>query len=381
MLLDYEVLKFIWWILVGALLIGFAIADGMDLGVAMLLPFFGKTEEERAQIVATVSPHWDGNQVWLITAGGAIFAAWPVVYSAAFSGLYMALLLVLFALFFRPMAFDYRDKLENKKWRKAWDNALFGGSFVPALVFGVAFGNLLLGLPFYIDNMMRAHYDGFLLTALIPLLNPFAILAGLVSVGMLLVHGALWLQLRTDGAVADRAKKSVKLFVPFTIVAFAAAGVWVAFGIDGYKIVSQPALDSFPAPLDKVVLREPGAWLANYSLYPVTMLAPVVGFAGMLLALLFSVRNSPGKGFLSSALGITGIIATAGLSLFPFVMPSRTVPNSGLTMWDATSSHLTLTIMLGAVVIFLPIVLGYTTWCYVRMWGKIRAEISTRTSY
>lgn len=381
MLIDYEVLKFIWWILIGALLVGFAIADGMDLGVAMLLPFLGKTEPERAQIVATVTPHWDGNQVWLITAGGAIFAAWPMVYAAAFSGLYVALLLVLFALFFRPLAFDYREKLEDPKWRSTWDKALFGGSLVPALVFGVAFGNLLLGLPFHLDNMMRAHYEGFLATALLPLLNPFALLAGLVSVGMLLVHGALWLQMRTDGAVAERARKAVRIFAPFTIVAFALAGFWVAFGIEGYKIVTQPALDAAPTPLDKTVVREAGAWLANYKLYPVTLLAPIAGFAGMLLALAFSVWNRPGKGFLASALGVTGIVGTAGLSLFPFVMPSRTVLNSSLTLWDATSSHLTLTIMLGAVAIFLPIVLGYTAWCYVRMWGKVRAEISTRAGY
>lgn len=379
MLIDYEVLKFIWWILIGALLVGFAIADGMDLGVAILLPFLGKTEAERAQIVSTVTPHWDGNQVWLITAGGAIFAAWPLVYAAAFSGLYMALMLVLFALFFRPLAFDYREKLETQKWRNNWDKALFGGSLVPALVFGVAFGNLLLGLPFHLDNMMRSHYDGFLLTALLPLLNPFALLAGVVSVAMLVTHGAMWLQMRTEGPVAERARKAVRIFAPVTIVTFALAGLWVAFGIDGYKIVTQPALDAAPAPLDKEVIREAGAWLANYKLYPVTILAPVCGFAGMLLAFVLSLKNRPGKGFLASALGVTGIIGTAGLSLFPFVMPSRTVLNSSLTLWDATSSHLTLMIMFGVVAFFLPIVLGYTAWCYVRMWGKIRAEISSRS--
>lgn len=381
MLIDYEVLKFIWWILIGALLVGFAIADGMDLGVAILLPFLGKTEAERAQIVATVTPHWDGNQVWLITAGGAIFAAWPLVYAAAFSGLYMALLLVLFALFFRPLAFDYREKLEDAKWRRNWDKALFGGSLIPALVFGVAFGNLLLGLPFHLDNMMRSQYEGFLLTALLPLLNPFALLAGIVSVAMLVTHGAMWLQMRTEGPVTERARQAVKIFAPLTIILFALAGLWIACGIDGYKIISQPALDAKPAPLDKEVIREAGAWLVNYKQYPVTILAPICGFGGMLLAFLLSVINRPGKGFIASALGITGIIGTAGLSLFPFIMPSRTMPNSSLTMWDATSSHLTLTIMLGAVAIFLPIVLGYTTWCYVRMWGKIRAELSSRSSY
>ncbi len=184
-LLDYEILKFIWWVLVGVLLMGFAITDGMDMGVGVLLPFVARTDAERRIAINTVGPHWDGNQVWLITAGGAIFAAWPAVYAAAFSGFYMAMLLVLFALFFRPVGFDYRSKIDDTLWRSAWDWGLFVSGAVPALIFGVAFGNLLQGVPFHLDDMLRSHYQGSLLSALLPLLNPFALLAGVISFGML----------------------------------------------------------------------------------------------------------------------------------------------------------------------------------------------------
>lgn len=384
MLIDYEVLKFLWWLLVGTLLIGFAITDGMDMGVGGLLPFLGKSDKERRVIINTVGPHWDGNQVWLITAGGAIFAAWPPVYAAAFSGFYMAMLLVLFALFLRPVGFDYRSKIEDPRWRNAWDWGLFVGSAVPALVFGVAFGNLLQGVPFHLDEFLRAHYEGSLLTALLPLLNPFALLAGLISLAMLTVHGSVWLQMRTADPIASRARDIVLLVAPAITVAFALAGLWIYFGIDGYRIVSQPPLDAMPNPLAKVVEKAPGAWLDIYRDYPVAMLAPALGLAGPLLTMLLSRRQQPGLAFVTSALTLAGIIATAGLSMFPFIMPSSTIPNSSLTMWDATSSHLTLMVMFGAVVVFLPLVLAYTSWCYVRMWRKVTVdeiESSSHSAY
>ena len=371
MLLDYEILKLIWWALVGILLIGFAITDGMDMGVGALLPFLGKTDSERRVIINAVAPHWDGNQVWLITAGGAIFAAWPAVYAASFSGFYLAMLLVLIALFFRPVGFDYRSKLTDKSWRTAWDWGLFAGGFIPALIFGVAFGNLIQGVPFHLDEFLRPHFDAQFLWALIILLNPFALLAGLISVGMLALHGGVWLQLRTEQALADRVKPFIKYLAWFTVAAFALAGVWVAFGIEGYRVVSQPPIDALPNPLNKEVVREAGALLAIYSNYPVAILAPLLGLAMPLVAWYFSENDSPGWGFVMSSLGLTGIISTAGLSMFPFIMPSSSDPKSSLIVWDAVSSHLTLTVMFWAVVIFLPIVLAYTVWAYWRMWGRV----------
>jgi len=380
MILDYEVLKLIWWVLVGTLLIGFAVTDGMDMGVGNLLPFIGKTDEERRVMINTVGPHWDGNQVWFITAGGAIFAAWPAVYAAAFSGFYMAMLLVLFALFFRPVGFDYRSKLGDARWRNAWDWGLFAGGAIPSLIFGVAFGNLLQGVPFHLDELLRAHYEGSLLTALLPLLNPFALLAGVISFSMLTMHGGIWLQIRTEAPIATRASKAVMIMGTIAALCFALGGVWVAYGIDGYVIVSQPPTDALPNPLAKEVMVQTGAWLNVYNTLPIAILAPVAGVSGIVLTMLLSKIGRPGFGFITSGIGMAGIIATAGLSMFPFIMPSSTQPNSSLTVWDAPSSHLTLTVMFWAVVIFLPIVLSYTIWCYYRMWGKVTVdEIQARS--
>jgi cytochrome d ubiquinol oxidase subunit II len=370
MSIDYEILKMIWWLFVGVLLIGFAITDGMDMGVGNLLPFVGKSDDERRVMINTVGPHWDGNQVWLITAGGAIFAAWPAVYAAAFSGFYFAMLLVLFALFFRPVGFDYRSKLGDARWRNAWDWGLFVGGAVPSLVFGVAFGNLILGVPFHLDEFLRPYYTG----SFWALLNPFALLAGVVSFSLLTMHGGIWIQMRTGGVIAERVRQWITLMGIVAIAAFALAGIWLVIGIDGYHIISQPALDALPNPLAKTVEVSAGAWLSNYSAYPLTLLFPVTGFAGMALTILFSRASKPGWGFVSSSLGITGVIMTAGASMFPFIMPSSTNPSHSFTVWDASSSHLTMTVMFWATVIFLPIVISYTLWNYRKMWGKLTVE-------
>ncbi len=377
MIIDYEILKLIWWLFVGVLLIGFAITDGMDMGVGNLLPFVGKTDDERRLMINTVGPHWDGNQVWLITAGGAIFAAWPMVYAAAFSGFYIAMLLVLFALFFRPVGFDYRSKLGDARWRNAWDWGLFVGGAVPSLVFGVAFGNLLLGVPFHLDSLLRPYYTG----SFFALLNPFALLAGVVSFSLLTMHGGIWIQMRTTGVITERVKGWILWTGIAAMAAFTLAGIWLVLGIDGLKIVTQPALDALPNPLAKTVEVMPGAWLANYKQYPLTMAFPALGFIGVILTIMMSRADRPGWGFFTSSLAITGVIMTAGISLFPFIMPSSTDLGSSLTIWDAPSSHLTLTVMFWAVVIFLPIVISYTVWNYRKMWGRLSIEeMQERTS-
>ena len=376
-MIDYETLKLIWWLLVGVLLIGFAITDGMDMGVGNLLPFVGKSDDERRLMINTVGPHWDGNQVWLITAGGAIFAAWPAVYAAAFSGFYVAMLLVLFALFFRPVGFDYRSKLGDARWRNAWDWGLFVGGAVPSLVFGVAFGNLLLGVPFHLDELLRSYYTG----SFFQLLNPFALLAGAVSFSLLTMHGGIWIQMRTNGVISERVKGWIQWTGIAAMAAFALAGIWLVLGIDGYVIVSQPSLDALPNPLAKTVELAPGAWLVNYQSHPITMIFPLLGFVGMILTILLSRIDRPGWGFVTSSLAITGVIMTAGISMFPFIMPSSTDPGSSLTVWDAPSSHLTLSVMFWAVVILLPIVISYTLWNYRKMWGRLSIEeMQERTS-
>ena len=244
-MLDYEVLRVIWWALVGVLLIGFAITDGFDMGVGALLPIIGKSDTERRVMINTIAPHWDGNQVWLITAGGAIFAAWPTVYATAFSGFYVAMVLTLMALFFRPVGFDYRSKIEDPRWRTTWDWCLFIGGAVPPIVFGVAFGNLLQGVPFTLDTFLRSSYEG----NFFGLLNPFGLLAGIISLLMVLSQGAAWLMLKSDGALLARARGVASVTGLLTAILFAAAGYWIAHGIQGYSITEFAGIDpSRPLP-------------------------------------------------------------------------------------------------------------------------------------
>ncbi len=219
-MLDYEVLRVIWWALVGVLLIGFAVTDGFDMGVGALLPILGKSDTQRRIMINTIAPHWDGNQVWLVMAGGAIFAAWPMVYSTAFSGFYVAMVLTLMALFFRPVGFDYRSKIEDPRWRSTWDWCLFIGGFVPPVVFGVAFGNLLQGVPFSMDIYLRSSYEG----NFFGLLNPFGLLAGFVSLFMILTQGATWLMMKTEGELLARARNMATFGGFITGILFMVAG-------------------------------------------------------------------------------------------------------------------------------------------------------------
>lgn len=368
-MIEYEMLKIIWWVLVGVLLIGFALTDGFDMGSMAVMPFVAKTDSERRAAINTIAPHWDGNQVWFITAGGALFAAWPMVYAVAFSGLYWALLLVLFALFLRPVGFDYRSKLENTKWRNAWDWALCIGGAVPALVFGVAFGNLFLGLPFEMDSTLRSQYTG----SFFALLNPFALLAGVVSLSMLCAHGSTWLMMRTDGALHQRSQKSALLSGVVYLFAFILAGAWLYLGgIEGYSYAQPVDVNSALNPLAKeVVTNANHGWLNNYTTYPITMWAPIVGVSGGLLLIIAAKANKAALSFIGSSLAIVGTILTAGFALFPFLLPSSLNPASSLTMWDAVSSHMTLGVMFVAACIFVPIILCYTLWSYYKMWGKI----------
>ena len=366
-MLDYETLKLIWWLLVGVLLVGFAIMDGHDMGVGTLLPFVGRNDTERRVVINTVGPHWDGNQVWFITGGGAIFAAWPLVYATAFSGLYWAMLAVLWALFFRPVGFDYRSKIHNPRWRSTWDWGLFVGGAVPPLIFGVAFGNLFLGLPFRFDDHLVSTYTG----SFWALLNPFALLAGVVSSAMITFHGAIYLAHRTQGEIQWRALREAGFFGGLTILSFAAAGLWLWLAIPGYVIQSAVDGAALPNPLGKTVILEAGAWFANYRAHPATTALPLAGIAGVLAAQMLARRGRTLAAFWASALAIAGIIGTAGAALFPFVMPSSLAPNASLTVWDSVSSRLTLNIMLWATLIFMPLIVLYTSWAYRVMGGKV----------
>ncbi|MEG3134881.1 cytochrome d ubiquinol oxidase subunit II [Rouxiella sp. T17] len=364
---DYEVLRFIWWVLIGVLFIGFAVTDGFDMGVGILLRIIGKTDTDRRVMINAIAPHWDGNQVWLITAGGALFAAWPMVYAAAFSGFYAAMILVLCALFFRPLGFDYRAKVDDKRWRNMWDWGIFVGSFVPALVFGVAFGNLLLGVPFHVDEYLRLYYTGNLLQ----LLNPFGLLAGIVSLTMLLTQGATYLQMRTTGELHLRSRRATEISALVMAACFLIAGIWLVKGIDGYVITSAINTAAESNPLRKTVVHQAGAWLLNFNRLPILWAIPLLGLILPLFTVLLSRLNKGAWAFLTSSLTIACVILTAGVTMFPFVMPSSTMPEASLTMWDATSSLLTLKVMTVVACIFVPIVLLYTSWAYYKMFGRL----------
>ncbi len=368
---DYEMLRLIWWALLGMLLIGFALTDGFDLGVAALLPFVARSDAERRMVINSIGPTWEGNQVWFILGGGAIFAAWPFVYAVSFSGFYLAMFLVLAALILRPVGFKYRSKKPDPAWRTRWDWALFVGGLVPALVFGVAVGNVLLGAPFRLDSDLRAFYDG----TLLGLFTPFTLLCGLLSVAMLVLHGAAWLSIKVEhGPVHDRARAFGTLAAIASILLFAVGFAFVAWGDIGYRIVG--AVDPLgPSnPLRMTAEQAGGAWLNNYATYPWMMALPVLGFSGAALALVGIRSGREALAFAGSSLAATGIIATVGCAMFPFILPSSIDAHSSLTVWNASSTQKTLGIMLFVTIVFLPIVLAYTAWAYRVMFGRVTAD-------
>lgn len=368
-MLDYEMLKLIWWLIVGVVLIGFAIMDGHDMGVGTLLPFLGKNDTERRIIINSVAPHWDGNQVWFITAGAGVFAAWPVVYSIAFSGLYWAMLLLLAALFFRPVGFEYRSKIASDRWRKNWDWGIFAGSAIPSLLFGVAFGNLLLGIPFQLDDNMRSTYTG----NFFQLLHPFALICGVVSLTLLIFQGATFLAHRTEGDLQVRVKKTACVVGIIMLVAFSAAGVWVFF-LQGIMIESMPNPNGIINPLMKTVVTENGAWLNNYKAMPILWIVPALVYAMILATIGLQAAKRTLLAFVTSSLAVACTILTAAIALFPFVLPSSTNPGMSITLWDGSSSYYTLVVMLIVVLIFVPMILTYTAWSYYVMRGTLTSE-------
>lgn len=369
-LFDYTTLRFLWWLLLGVLLIAFAIMDGFDFGVGFLLPFVAKNDQERRIALNTIGPVWEGNQVWLILGGGAIFAAWPAVYAVSFSGFYFAMLLVLFGLILRPVGFKYRGKIQHPTWKKIMDTALFLGGFLPALLFGVAVGNVIEGVPFYFDDTLRMYYTG----TLWELLNPFALLSGLVSLSMLVLHGGVYLSIKTEGLLQRRAIRWAKIAGWLFIIFFAIAGIWIANDLQGYLLSHTILTDGPSNPLHKSVEMSVGSWMSNYHIYPWLVIVPATGFLGALFAILLLQLNYYRMAWVSSALAIAGTVGTVGVSLFPFILPSSSHPNMSLLVWDSSSSQMTLGIMLVAAIIFVPIILSYTSWVYYVLRGKVTAS-------
>lgn len=368
-MIDYEILRIIWWGLLGVLLIGFAIMDGFDMGVAMLLPFVGKTDMERRIIINTVAPVWEGNQVWLILGAGAIFAAWPLVYAAVFSSFYLAMFLALLGLIVRPVSFKFRSKITNPYWRSGFDYALCISSFAPALIFGIAIGNVLIGIPFYFDESLRIFYSG----RFLDLLNPYSLICGIVSVAMMIMHGGIYLMLKTsDEVLLRRSTHFVYIAIFVMLLFFTINGYLTLFSIKGYQLID--AIHNGPSnPLLKKVTHEIGAWGSNYERCSHLWGVPALVYIAAIATFLCVRARKIGIAFITSGFCIAGIIATVGVSLFPFILPSTTHLSSSLTVWDASSSKTTLGVMLIATLIFMPIVIGYTSWVYRILRGKVTA--------
>jgi cytochrome d ubiquinol oxidase subunit II len=367
---DYETLRIVWWAILVFLVCGFAVMDGFDLGIGMLLPFLGKTDDERRVMLNTIGPTWKGNQTWLITLGGISFGAWSLVYATFFSGLYTGILVLLFGLFLRPVGFDYRSKLPNPRWRSAWDWALFVGGAVPATVLSLAAGNLIIGLPFHLDTDLRSFYTG----SFRELFQPFALLSVIVGIALFCLHGAVFLHWRTEAALAQRAQRVIVLSSLVFTMSFIIAGVWVAVGLDGYRITSAIDTTTLANLLSKTVAKENGLWLANYRTYPWLWLSPLLAIIGAGLVVFLSARRYTELAFLTSGLVVICVIVTAAGSMFPFIMPSSTFPASSLTVWDSSASRYTLQFLFFATVLMMPLVMAYTAWVYRVLRGKVTGE-------
>lgn len=362
---DYATLRVIWWAILGTLLIGFAIMDGFDFGVAGLLKVLGRDNEERQVLLEGIEPTWEGNQVWFIVAGGATFAAWPMLYAVSFSGMYLAIFLVLLAFILRPVGFNFRGKVHDPRWASTWDWILVASGVVVMLIAGVAFGNLFLGLPFRFDDNLRMTWQG----GLIELLHPFALLAGLVSLSMLLAHGACWAALKADHSIAVRAVKIARWMTLVYAVLYVLAGIWLAYGIPGYAVTGMTVSEGVSNPLYKQVAYG-GSWFASYMQYPWFWVAPLLALVSAVGVQALIGRRSV-AGFIASSLMVGSTIASAGFALFPFLLPSSLDPRSSLTVWDSSSSRGTLELMLVVTAVLLPIIILYTSWVYKVMRGRV----------
>jgi len=329
-------LQVIWFLLIGVLLTGYAILDGFDLGVGFWHLFTRKSDDRRT-LMNTIGPVWDGNEVWLLTGGGALFAAFPHVYATVFSGLYLPLMVVLFALIFRAVSLESRSKVDSPGWRRTWDIAFGLGSIIPGLLFGVAVGNILRGLPLDASK----NFEG----TLLGLLNPYSLLFGVVGLSMFATHGALYAWAKTSGDLSESMRKKARAawYVFFLLFLIASA----------YTIFTQPHL------------------VANWNKLPPLFVVLFIALFFMLLTRAYIRRGQSAKAFTASCLGVVGVMAINAVSLFPNLVPALNDPKLNLTIANSSSSPLTLRTMLIIAIVGMPIVLGYSLWAHKTFGGKI----------
>ncbi|WP_353684623.1 cytochrome d ubiquinol oxidase subunit II [Thermodesulfovibrio sp. 3907-1M] len=325
----------IWFILWGLLWAVYFALDGFDLGAGVLYPFIAKNEMDKKAMLHAIGPVWNGNEVWLITAGGATFAAFPTTYAYMFSYLYTPLLIILFALIFRGVAVELRGKATSEQMKKFWDFWVFAGSFIPALLFGVAFGNIFMGLPF--DD------SGYYATVF-SLLNPYGLIVGLLFLFTFIVHGGLWTALRVPDTLAEKAALKAKKF-------------WYLQAICAVLFLILTAV--FTNLYD------------NYLKLPYWFVVPAIAVACLLATGFYLMKNKRGKAFISSVLFIITVVFSGVIGLYPNLIPSAIDPKYSLTIFNSSSSPYTLKVMTIVVIIFVPIVLFYQAWTYKTFMYKI----------
>lgn len=329
-------LNIVWFLLIGVLLVGYIILDGFDLGVGVL-HLFARTNEERRIHLNAIGPVWDGNEVWLLTGGGALFAAFPIVYATVFSGFYLALMLLLVALIFRAVSMEFRGKVEGDGWRKLWDYCFGIGSLLPAVLFGVAFGNILRGIPIDATGTFTGSFLG--------LLNPYAILIGVLSLCLFTMHGAAYMVMKTDGALRERMQNWVSRSWIAVVVLYALATFSTMFA-------AQFLLEG--------ILKNPLFWILAVLLIASIVYVPIA-----------TRSNKHGLGFLASSVTVASMFSIAAVSLFPRMVPSITNLEYSLTIYNASSTERTLFTMLIIALIGMPFVIGYTIYIYRVFKGKV----------
>ncbi|GLU34790.1 cytochrome d ubiquinol oxidase subunit II [Trinickia caryophylli] len=366
----YLFFKVLWWGLLGVLLMGLGIMVGMDMGVGALLRYVGRTDTERRVALNIIAPHWDGNQVWFILGGGAIFAAFPLIYATAFSGLYIVMLLLLWTMIMRPLGFEYRSKLPSARWRNVWDWALVASGVVPMIVYGAGIGNMLQGVPFHFNWDLTSFYTG----SFLALLNPFAVMCGVLSLSLAVYMGGVMLTGRSEaGPLQERARHAATAGIAVALVLFTIGGLWAGH-LPGYQLAHAPAPGLAQTPLQQSVVLGEGAWFDNYRAMPALWFVPALGYVGMVLGLVFLRARRTTPAWWCGALAWIGVIGTVGVSMFPFLMPSSSNPSQSLTVWNSVSSRTTLIWMTGWTVVFVPAILAYTSWAFYVMRGKVKAE-------
>ncbi|HUC18627.1 MAG TPA: cytochrome d ubiquinol oxidase subunit II [Acetobacteraceae bacterium] len=374
----YALLKIVWALLLGVLLVGLGTMVGMDMGVGTLLRFIGRNDAERRTALNIIGPHWDGNQVWFILGGGAIFAAFPTLYATSFSTFYIVMILLLFSMIIRPVAFEYRSKVDAAKWRDIWDWAFLISGALPMVIYGAAFGNVLQGVGFHFAWDGQYYQDESFIWYL---LNPFAILCGVLSLCLSIQQAGAMLMIRGEEPIYGRAQRYAAAAGLVAAALFVIGGIWIQF-IKGFAYTGpvDPAMAASPLASPEVA-RHAGAWMDNFHAHPILWLVPLIGLIGMLGSALSLRGGKPILGWWLGALAWIGTIGTAGAAMFPFLMPSTTVPSQSLSVWNASSSAYTLGWMLAFTVIFVPAIIAYTSWAFRTMGGKVRTETIAKNDH